>query len=93
MSEKWVLQIDDDPEYLDGIRSGLMVRSEEGAPIAYMFDEGYARLATAAPELLEALEDLIDAIGTHDPDWAWEERKNAREAISKATNPQHKAKA
>lgn len=44
-----------------------------------------ARLIAAAPELLSALEDIIDAIGTHDPDWAWEERKNARAAIAKAT--------
>lgn len=50
----------------------------------YQRQEANALLIASAPDLLEALQDLMDAIGTHDPDWAWQERQNARDAIAKA---------
>lgn len=42
-------------DYLDGIQSGLIVRADNGAPVAYMFDHAAAVLATAAPRLLRSL--------------------------------------
>lgn len=42
------------------------------------------QLISAAPELAAALQDLMDAIGNHDPEWAWQERINARDALIKA---------
>lgn len=59
--------------------------SEEDHDITSEEVKANARLIASAPDLLSALEDILDAIGTHDPDWAWEERKNARAAIAKAT--------
>jgi len=52
--------------------------------IANVYGRGNARLIAAAPFLLDALEDLMDAIGTHDPDWDWQERQAARDAIAEA---------
>jgi hypothetical protein len=49
--------------------------------------EANARIIDAAPELLDALEDLLAACGGDqggDPEWAWQERQNARAAIAKA---------
>lgn len=99
MSEKWELHVDDFAEYLDGIQSRLTVRVEGSLrPVAYMFDEGYAQMAAAAPELLEALRQLgneaNDAIDAEDLNLIRTETlTEALQAISKATNPQHKAKA
>lgn len=71
-------------DYLDGIQSGLIVKKDNGAPVAYMFDRKEAQLAAAAPDLLEALDRLYHKtiIGTD------EERhdalNNAWSAITRA---------
>lgn len=46
------------PDYLDGIQSQYTI-SCNGRPIAYAFKAGEAALLAAAPDLLEALGDLI----------------------------------
>lgn len=46
-------------DYLDGIQSGLVVKKNNGAPVAYMFDHKEAQLAAAAPDLLEAAREFV----------------------------------
>lgn len=43
-----------------------------------------ARLIAAAPELLEALRDLVDAVGTNPDEWLKQPMAYARRAIAKA---------
>lgn len=50
----WLVEIIE-PDYLDGILSGVTVYGNERRPIAYAFDEAEGRLLAGAPELLEAL--------------------------------------
>lgn len=50
----WQVKIEE-PDYLDGIRSGVTVQRLDGGPVAYAFDEQEGRLLAAAPGLLAAL--------------------------------------
>lgn len=48
------------------------------------------RLVSTAPELFEALSDLLEACGGDQNgggEWAWQERQNARAAIAKVIGP------
>ena len=65
-------------EYLDGIQSGLTIMTDNGVPVAYMFDHARATLAAAAPELFEALGRAVaDELGDN-----W--RSYARQVLSRA---------
>ena len=75
----WRIEIDE-PDYLDGIRSGVTVRGLGGRPVAYAFDEAEGRVMAAAPELLEALQDLLATCGGNGP-----VSNKARAALAKAT--------
>ena len=46
--------------------------------------ETYERVRTAAPDLLEALEELLQLIEIERPDWQHTEQHRARAAIAKA---------
>lgn len=57
---------------------------------------GHGQEYVAAPELLEAVQDLLSAcsrLDGYDREMYEDAMDQAAEAISKATNPQHKAKA
>lgn len=57
----WMVEIIE-PDYLDGIKSGVTVYGNERRPVAYAFDEQEGRVMSAAPDLLEALTALKIAI-------------------------------
>lgn len=57
----WFVEIFE-PDYLDGIRSGVTVYGNERRPVAYAFDEAEGRVLAAAPELLEALQEACETI-------------------------------
>jgi len=57
---KWTLEIGE-PDHLDGIRSGFTISRGEYSPVAYAFEGSEARLIAAAPDLLAALEHVMDA--------------------------------
>jgi len=54
VEHKWTL-VSEPLDYLDGIQSGLIIKKKNGSPVAYLFNASEAALATAAPDLLEAL--------------------------------------
>lgn len=59
-SHKWAL-VSEPLDYLDGIQSGLIIKKESGAPVAYLFNHAEAVLAASAPDLLEAATGLLKA--------------------------------
>lgn len=63
----WSLEIQE-PDYLDGIKSGFTIRDGGGAPIAYAFDADKARLMSMSMGLLDALDNLYHktVVGTKD---------------------------
>ena len=71
------------PEPLDGIRAQFVILSQDG-PVAYVYTEADARLIVAAPELLEALREMVSMVEMVIPFETPRQRK-ARAAIAKAT--------
>lgn len=80
--EKWSL-VCEPLDYLDGIQSGLTVKRENGAPVAYMFNHKEAVLAASAPELLAALQGCIPQLELGNGEA--EHIKAAYAALTKAT--------
>lgn len=58
MSPLWTVEIGE-PDYLDGIRSGVTVFAEGRRPVAYAFRADEGRVLATAPALLEALKGLM----------------------------------
>ena len=52
--------------------------------VDFVYEEADARLIAAAPDLLEALEELLQLIEIERPDWLHTEQHRARAAIAKA---------
>jgi len=85
----WACEVGE-PEYLDGIRSGVSVYDEERRPVAYAFDAAEGQLLASAPDLLEALKEaeelLLRSMGFPES-WECSEDEllgDIRKAIAKA---------
>lgn len=74
------------PEQLYGIRAQFVILSQDG-PVAYVYTEADARLIAAAPDLLEALREMVSVVEMAIPFDGPQQRK-ARAVIAKATGEQ-----
>lgn len=79
-----------EPEYLDGIQSGVTVFAENRRPVAYAFSEPEGQIMAAAPDVIRELLDLIEWLEvnerTIDGEFLMDELlAGPRAAIAKAT--------
>lgn len=81
----WTCEVDE-PDYLDGIKSGVTIRGVGGRPVAYAFKADEGRLLAAAPDLLAVVREFQEAFGPWKAQTAKQERAFAlaRAALAKA---------